>query len=162
MLYKAWSIFATNYKLLIRTPPYSPKNEKSGVRRNDFNIIFLVRKLSFLSKGHLLWTYPANKMRLVQICILASATKAPKQAEIHSHRTTRRQYLRWYQAKQPSCWKQGTEILIPRPGFFLPFPSRLGSWGLIPLRYLACLCRWQSYTLSVAMTWNQLRGRPHF
>ena len=58
-----------------------------------------------------LWTYPTNNMRLIQICIVAIAKKASKQAEIRSHRTTRRRYLRWYQAKQRSCWKRGTEIL---------------------------------------------------
>ena len=99
-------------------------------------------------------------MRLIQICIVAIAKKASKQEEIRSHRTTRRRYLRWYQAKQRSCWKRGTEILIALPGFFLPFHSRLGSWGLIPLRRKACLCRWQSNPLSAAMTWNHLLGRP--
>ena len=32
-------------------------------------------------------------MRLIQICIVAIAKKASKQAEIRSHRTTRRRYL---------------------------------------------------------------------
>ena len=39
-------------------------------------------------------TYPTNKMGLIQICIVAIATKEPKQAEIRSYRTTRRRYLR--------------------------------------------------------------------
>ena len=40
-------------------------------------------------KRLLIRSYPTNKMRLIQICIVAIATKAPKQAEILSHPTTK-------------------------------------------------------------------------
>ena len=68
---------------------------------------------------------------------------ASKYTFLRSQRTTRRRYLRWYQAKQRSCWYLGTEILIGLPLFFLVFQTRSGIWGRMPrLRRAARFYEW--------------------
>lgn len=75
--------------------------------------------------------------------IVARERNALKQAEILSHRTTSLRYFRWNHAKQRSCWKRGTEILIGLPRFFLFFQTRAGPlWSDTTSTQLSTFILW--------------------
>ena len=85
-----------------------------------------------VQRRKLWWTYPTNKILLIQMWIVAREIKALKQAEILSHRTTSLRYFRWNHAKQRSIWKRETDIFMGLPRFLFVFLTRFGNCGLIP------------------------------
>ena len=81
---------------------------------------------------------------------------------MRSHRTTKRRYFFWNQAKVRSAWNRGTIFLLGRPRVFFVFQTRFGNCARIPRFRSCCRSALASSPLSVAMTLRRLRGRPRW
>jgi hypothetical protein len=88
------------------------------------------------------------------------ARNASKHAAMRSHRTTRRRYFVWNQAKVRAAWNRGTVFLMGLPRVFLVFQTRFGICARMPRCRSRCRRACASYPVSVARTLRRVRGRP--